>query len=236
MYKLSVFNFHGEAYKIFFRNFFSNYFNYLVFGVFVLIASLNIILLPIVLLINTAYFVTFSERRGANLRGTIKNLDMDVNRYLNLFLISGLKRAVILTGYVLFLIPGIIFSFGLAPVSYNIIKKPDAKASEALMASWNSMKGFKWSYFAFLLVGYLPLLIYLLIMYLLWWNFIPITNPLLFSFLILLGLILIPAFLAELQLSKILFFDYISSEKTYSQNNFDTQQSTTQNSGPKLPF
>jgi len=247
MYRPSVFSFHSDAYKLIFRNFFHNYFNYIGFGIFTVVAIFNPILLPIVILFTTAYFVAFSEKGIANIRASLKNVDMDVNRYLNLFIISGLKNAIILAGYVLFLVPGIILSFGLAPVNYNIVKKPDAKASEIIESSWNSMNGYKGYYFAFTLIAYLPLIIVYVL-------FVIITIFLtFFGYVFDFGFILVPAFgflvflialfgfpiwFAEVQLSKAMFFKYISSEKTPVSANTNADEPGLQrnNNSAKLPF
>ena len=244
MYKPSVFSFHSNAYSLIFRNFFHNYFNYFGFAIFTAVAIFNPILLPIIILFSTAYFVAFSEKGIANIRVAIKNVDMDVNRYLNLFIVAGLKRAIILAGYILFVIPGIIFSFGLANVNYNVVKKPEAKASEILESSWNSMNGYKGYYFGFTIVAYLPVVIWYLIIFTLYryvWN----TGDMFFFYLLvlftILGFLLLPVWFAELQLSKALFFKYIASDKPAisnpTVNNFSDEPGLkNNNNSAKLPF
>lgn len=248
MYKPSVFSFHSNAYSLIFRNFFHNYFNYFGFALFASVAVFNPILLPIVMLFTTAYFVSFSDKGIANIRASLKNVDMDVNRYLNLFIISGLKNAIIISGYILFIIPGIILSFGLANVNYNIVKKPESKASEVLESSWNSMNGYKGDYFGFTVVAYLPLFIWGLIIFLL--NVFAFRVPTDTAYILVIGfnalftiagVLLLPVWFAELQLSKALFFKYVSSDKPAlsnpTTNNYSDEPGLkNNNNSAKLPF
>ena len=76
---------------------------------------------------------------------------------------------VISIGFVLFIIPGIILTFGLA-MSSLIVIDTDLGPIDALKKSWSMMKGYKWNYFVFILsfLGWILLSPFTLFLLLIW--------------------------------------------------------------------
>ena len=88
---------------------------------------------------------------------------------LNYFLVSVLRSLIIVVGFILFIIPGIIFSIKLQFATYLVIDK-DMGVVDSLNKSWEMTKGVKWNLFLFSLllvliniVGLLALIVGLII-------------------------------------------------------------------------
>lgn len=88
---------------------------------------------------------------------------------LNYFLVSVVKTIIVIIGFILLIIPGIIFSIKLQFASYLVVDK-NMGVTEALNKSWEMTKGVKWNLFLFGLliflinvIGFLCLIIGLIV-------------------------------------------------------------------------
>lgn len=61
------------------------------------------------------------------------------------------REILVAVGCVLFIVPGLILSMGLAAVPYIITQKPELSVGDTLKLSWEIMKGHKWEYFVLIL-------------------------------------------------------------------------------------
>lgn len=73
---------------------------------------------------------------------------------LNYFLVSVVKTIIVVIGFILLIIPGIIFSIKLQFASYLVVDK-NMGVTEALNKSWEMTKGVKWNLFLFGLLIFL---------------------------------------------------------------------------------
>lgn len=110
------------------------------------IAALNwlsILLVP--LLIPGLCVFSLNLVRGAN--PDITNLVSTYKNYLNALVAYVLYGVILVVGYFLFIIPGIIFAYMLSQVFYIIADNPQIGAIDILKKSAEMMKGYKWKLF-----------------------------------------------------------------------------------------
>jgi uncharacterized membrane protein len=88
---------------------------------------------------------------------------------LNYFLVSSIRSIIVLVGFILFIIPGIILFIKLQFATYLVVDK-NMGVFESLSRSWEMTKGVKWNLFLFWLsllginiIGFLCLIIGLVI-------------------------------------------------------------------------
>lgn len=88
---------------------------------------------------------------------------------LNYFLVSVVRGLIVVIGFILLIVPGIIFAIKLQFAPYLVVDK-DKGVVEALNQSWEMTKGVKWNLFLFWLllaliniVGFLCLIVGLLV-------------------------------------------------------------------------
>lgn len=90
---------------------------------------------------------------GFNIRllkgeGEFKDLFSYFNGYfLKAFLTRLLVGVITTIGYILLVIPGILATYGLSMTYYIMAENPEIDPFEAVKASWNMMKGYKWKLF-----------------------------------------------------------------------------------------
>ncbi len=70
-----------------------------------------------------------------------------VPKYWNNMLTMAVTNLFVALGYICFIIPGVIVSYGLQMVPYILADNPGIGIMEAIKASWNMMKGHKWELF-----------------------------------------------------------------------------------------
>lgn len=124
------------------------------------IAALNwlsILLVP--LLIPGLCVFSLNLVRGAN--PDITNLVSTYKNYLNALVAYVLYGVIIVVGYFLFIIPGIIFTYMLSQVFYIIADNPQIGAIDILKKSTQMMKGYKWKLFCLHLsfIGWILLIV-----------------------------------------------------------------------------
>ena len=90
---------------------------------------------------------------GFNIRllkgeGEFKDLFSYFNGYfLKAFLTRLLVGVITTIGYILLIVPGILATYGLSMTYYIMAENPEIDPFEAVKASWNMMKGYKWKLF-----------------------------------------------------------------------------------------
>ena len=110
------------------------------------IAALNwlsILLVP--LLIPGLCVFTLKLIRGA--KPEITDLVSTYKNYLNALVAYVLYGVILVVGYFLFIIPGIIFTYMLSQIFYLLADNPQIGAVEVLKKSAEMMKGYKWKLF-----------------------------------------------------------------------------------------
>ena len=118
---------------------------------------LSVLLIP--LLIPGLCAFTLKLIRGA--KPEITDLVSTYKNYLNALVAYVLYGVIIAVGYILFVIPGIIFTYMLAQIFYLLADNPQIGAVEVLKKSAEMMKGYKWKLFCLHLsfIGWYLLLI-----------------------------------------------------------------------------
>lgn len=120
----------------------------------ILVISLVIpVLTPIALIASVSFFKSFLEKGEADLFETLKGVDMTADRYLRLLIAALLQLVIMVAGFVLFFVPGVIFAFALAPLFYIITLNPDITTSEAFKSSFDMMNGNKLNLFILRILG-----------------------------------------------------------------------------------
>lgn len=107
-----------------------------------------------------SYFLKIS--RGEDV--TCGELFSKVNMTLKYILATILSSLIIGIGFICFIIPGIILTFGLSQVYLILLDNPDMSVIEAMKLSWNMMNGYKMDYFILILsfIGWAILMIFTL--------------------------------------------------------------------------
>ena len=188
----SIFSYHKEAYALAFSRIIPTYFIFVFILLMTLFAFSMPVLLPLVSMLSVLYLMRFKKAKRSDLKETVEGLDITINQYLILLITVFVKRVIITTGYVLFIVPGIIFSYALAPIAFLFANNQNYKSSEVIKTSIDGMKGYKFKLFLLTLLGRLPLIIWLLIVVAFMANNVPqIGVPLLLLFFIALHLLLI---------------------------------------------
>ena len=124
------------------------------------IAALNwlsILLVP--LLIPGLCVFTLKLIRGA--KPEITDLVSTYKNYLNALVAYVLYGVILVVGYFLFIIPGIIFTYMLSQIFYLLADNPQIGAVEVLKKSAEMMKGYKWKLFCLHLsfIGWILLIV-----------------------------------------------------------------------------
>lgn len=200
--------YHIDAYKLVFKKGFMNLVKLLLFSVILLISLVIPVLTPIALIASVSFFKAFLEKGEADLFETLRGVDMTADRYLRLLIASLLQIAVIAAGYVLFVVPGVIFAFALAPLFYIITMQPDITTSEAFKTSFDMMNGNKLNLFVLRLLGaVVPMVLSLIIA--IFARLVPFIGMILS-----LGYtIILPLIFAEIMIVDMMFFKEISGSK-----------------------
>lgn len=221
-------NYHIEAYKLVFKKGFMNFVKLFLFSVILVISLVIPVLTPIALIASVLFFKAFLEKGEADLFETLKGVDMTADRYLRLLIAALLQIAIMLAGYFLFVIPGVIFTFALAPLFYIITLNPDITTSDAFKSSFDMMNGNKLNLFLLRLLGaVIPMVISLIISGVA--RFVPIIGGILG----LAYMIVLPLIFAEIMIVDMMFFREISQPKPVVETIVSTEENKPKKS--KLP-
>lgn len=85
--------------------------------------------------------------RLMNGEGQFADLFSRFNIFLKAFLAKLLVGIITAIGYVLLIVPGILATYGLQMTFYILAEHPEMDPFDAIKASWNMMKGYKWKLF-----------------------------------------------------------------------------------------
>lgn len=98
----------------------------------------------------TNYYLMFVRGKNPTINDVFTVLK---DKTVLVILVSLLSTVLISVGFILFVIPGVILSFGYAMVNYIICdeEKNSVGAWEVLKKSWNMMNGYKMDYFVLVL-------------------------------------------------------------------------------------
>jgi uncharacterized membrane protein len=82
-----------------------------------------------------------------NGEGKFEDLFSRFNIFIKAFLAKLLVGIITAIGYVLLIVPGILATYGLQMTFYILAEHPEMDPFDAIKASWNMMKGYKWKLF-----------------------------------------------------------------------------------------
>jgi uncharacterized membrane protein len=167
-----------DAYFIIRRNFKKNWFPLLFMFISTSIATISIVLAPFAPLILIGTVNQLITKNEIKLEEILSELKITFERFFTLLVLGGLVLTIILTGYVLIIVPGVILSLSLAPVYYLTYLDPMADPGTIIQKSINLMKGNKFRYFKLQLLTFLAIYIVLLVSALI--NFLPIIGTIIY--------------------------------------------------------
>ena len=226
----SILSYEFRALRIIFSRFFQNYFSLIVVLVGITFASATIVLIPVIGLFINSYLITYVETGKSDILASFKKANLTFDRFLSIIITSSLATVIKAVGFAFFYIPGLIFSYTLAPVSYLITTNDTIKTSDVIEQSFNKMKGHKIKLF---LLEALNLVVPFFIMVTLSGVFLLISTVtdqpffLVFSFLIQAAyFVSLPLLFMASQLSKIMLFKDVfkGSEKQKDDSNVKNQK------------
>lgn len=143
----SSFDYIKQAFAIVRKNFSKNWFPLLFMFVATSLATVSIVLAPFAPLILIGSVLQLIDKGVIKLENILSELKITFDRYFTLLVLSGLVAIIILTGYTLFIIPGIILSYSLAPVYYLALVNPKQDPGTLIKQSMELMNGHKLRYF-----------------------------------------------------------------------------------------
>lgn len=86
-------------------------------------------------------------RKNIYENAVIEDITRGFSNYINTVITMFIVTAIVSIGTVLCIVPGIILGLGLALVPYILAENPSIGISDALLLSWNKMKGHKTEWF-----------------------------------------------------------------------------------------
>jgi uncharacterized membrane protein len=145
--KKSSFAYIQQAFTIVRRNFKKNWFPLLFMFTATSIATISVVLAPFAPLILIGSVLQLIHEGELKLENILSDIKITFDRFFTLFVLNGLVAVIILTGFTLFIIPGIILSYSLAPVFYLALKHPNLDPGTLIKQSMAMMQGHKMRYF-----------------------------------------------------------------------------------------
>jgi hypothetical protein len=207
----SIIAYELRALNIVFSRFFRNYFGLIVVILGSGISILTVVLIPVLSLFLTSYFINYVETGKSNIMESFKKTNLTFDRFLSLIITGSLVGVIKLVGYTIFYFPGLVFSYALAPKNYLITVNENIKTSEVIELSFKYMKGHKFRLFLLgVLNTFVPIFIVILfggISFLIYYNtgsniFLVITITIVIIYVISLPLIFIATQLTRIMLFK----------------------------------
>lgn len=92
-------------------------------------------------------FTIFALNVSRNNTPDFSDLFKGFNQYGRNVLAYLIMMLIIILGFVLLIVPGIIAALGLSMTLFIIADDPDISATDAIQKSWKMMMGYKWKYF-----------------------------------------------------------------------------------------
>lgn len=167
-----------DAYLIIRKNFKKNWFPLLFMFISTSIATISIVLAPFAPIILIGTVNQLIIKNEIKLEDILSDLKITFERFFSLLVLGGLVLTIILTGYLLLIVPGVILSLSMAPVYYLTYMDPQADPGTIIQKSINLMKGNKFRYFKLQLATFIAIYIGLLVTALV--NFLPIVGSIIY--------------------------------------------------------
>ena len=176
--KKSSFDYIKQAYGIVRKNFKKTWFPLLFMFTATSLATVSVVLAPFAPLILIGTVLQLIETGEIKLENILSEIKITFDRFFTLFVLNGLVSVIILTGFSLFIIPGIIFSYSLAAVFYLAHKYPKLDPGTLIKQSMALMDGHKMRYFILNLVTWI--VVYAVVFIATLGNIIPILGQIIF--------------------------------------------------------
>jgi uncharacterized membrane protein len=176
--KKSSFDYIKQAYGIVRKNFKKNWFPLLFMFTATSIATLSVVLAPFAPLILMGTVLQLIDTGEIKLENILSEIKITFDRFFTLFVLNGLVGVIVLTGFVFFIIPGIILSYSLAAVFYLAHKHPKLDPGTLIKQSMALMDGHKMRYFTLNLVT--GIIVYVVVFVATLANIIPILGQIIF--------------------------------------------------------
>jgi hypothetical protein len=228
--KNSILTYEIRALRIIFSRFLKNYFSLFVVLLGITFAAATIVLIPVIGLFFNSYLITYVETGKSNIISSFKKANITFDRFLSILITGSLVGVIKSVGYTLFYVPGLIFSYALAPSKYLITINDKIKTSEVIEYCFKYMKGQKLKLFLLTILNVIvPFLIALVlggISLLIYFN----TNS---SFFLVLGVFIVIVYFVSFpllqmasQLSRIMLFKdaFKGTELIKDESNIKTQK------------
>ena len=176
--KKSSFDYIKQAYGIVRKNFKKTWFPLLFMFTATYLATVSVVLAPFAPLILIGTVLQLIETGEIKLENILSEIKITFDRFFTLFVLNGLVSVIILTGFALFIIPGIILSYSLAAVFYLAHKYPKLDPGTLIKQSMALMDGHKMRYFILNLVTWI--VVYAVVFIATLGNIIPILGQIIF--------------------------------------------------------
>jgi hypothetical protein len=157
---------HKLAFKISFFSLFKNFFKLLLFFTVFIFAFFSIILIPFALLAFEVMIHSLIRNGKVDFEYIISKMKMNWETYFGILVATALSSTIIIAGFSLLIIPGIIFGYALSPLYYVLLTTSSLTGGEAVMHSIKSMKGYKLRLYFHRLISFLPIMAFSLLVYL----------------------------------------------------------------------
>ena len=136
-----------QAFATVSKNFAKNWFPLLFMFVATTLATVSIVLAPFAPLILIGSVLQLIDKGEIKLENILSDIKITFDRFFTLLVLSGLVVIIILTGYTLFVIPGIVLSYSLSAVYYLALMNPQQDPGTLIKRSMELMNGHKMRYF-----------------------------------------------------------------------------------------
>lgn len=143
------------AFKQLFSHFFLNTLSLIFIFLFGALSLRTIILIPVALLVSQSVLIQITEKGFVDFKSILADLDLTLDRYFQVMLATIIVIILVLAGFSLFIIPGLIAIYTLQPVVYLLTKNSKIKANESLLLSYKMMKGNRFKLWVYDLVALL---------------------------------------------------------------------------------
>jgi len=147
----SIWTLHKESLLLVWKGIKNNFLSYIVCLIVSLVALSTIILAPFAVRALIGMHEMLIADGKIDYRKLLTQIDDDKN-YFKILLVILVESVIIMTGFALFVVPGVLFALALMPVNYLLYKGKAPKISTLIPAAIDLMKGKKTKLFLVYLV------------------------------------------------------------------------------------
>lgn len=140
---LSAHSYHRSSLGLLKSNLIPNVGKLLLIEFILFISTFSILLVPLIPIVHSSLVIQLIENGHIDFKTTLKAVDMDSSKYINLLLLISLVSVILLAGFSLLFIPGVIFALSLSAVPYLLARRKNYSFSTILGQSMDIMKGNK---------------------------------------------------------------------------------------------